>query len=75
MAETRTVRTTIAPDVEIEVDDTEYLDLKRQGLLHEQEVGGEHEANEDEAPARQPYHSRKKSTAEANADAETTKES
>jgi hypothetical protein len=29
----RTVRTTMRPDVEIEVGDAEYLDLKRQGLL------------------------------------------
>lgn len=30
-----TVRTTIQPDVELEVSDTEYVDLKRQGLLIE----------------------------------------
>lgn len=30
-----TVRTTIQPDVELEVSDTEYTDLKRQGLLLE----------------------------------------
>lgn len=29
----RTVRTTFRPDVELEVDDAEYLDLQRQGLL------------------------------------------
>jgi hypothetical protein len=28
-----TIRTTMQPDREIEVDDAEYLDLKRQGLL------------------------------------------
>lgn len=28
-----TVRTTMQPDREIEVDDAEYLDLQRQGLL------------------------------------------
>jgi hypothetical protein len=28
-----TVRTTMRPDEEIEVGDAEYLDLKRQGLL------------------------------------------
>lgn len=28
-----TVRTTIQPHVELEVDDAEYTDLKRQGLL------------------------------------------
>jgi hypothetical protein len=28
-----TVRTTMWPDVEIEVDQADYLDLKRQGLL------------------------------------------
>lgn len=27
------IRTTMRPDVEIEVGDAEYLDLKRQGLL------------------------------------------
>ncbi len=27
------VRTTMQPDVEIEVDDAEYLDMQRQGLL------------------------------------------
>jgi hypothetical protein len=27
------VRTTIRPDQEVEVDDTEYLDLQRMGLL------------------------------------------
>ncbi|MFE7237185.1 hypothetical protein [Streptomyces sp. NPDC057580] len=31
----RTVRTTIQPHVDLEVDDIEYLDLKRQGLLIE----------------------------------------
>lgn len=30
-----TVRTTIQPHVELEVSDTEYTDLKRQGLLIE----------------------------------------
>jgi hypothetical protein len=30
-----TVRTTMQPDLEIEVGDAEYLDLKRQGLLVE----------------------------------------
>jgi len=30
------VRTTMRPDVEIEVDDAEYLDLQRQGLLVDQ---------------------------------------
>jgi hypothetical protein len=29
----RTVRTTMRPDLEIEVGDAEYLDLYRQGLL------------------------------------------
>lgn len=29
----RTVRTTMRPDQTIEVDDIEYLDLKRQGLI------------------------------------------
>ncbi|WP_445520436.1 hypothetical protein [Streptomyces sp. NEAU-174] len=29
----RTVRTTIQPHVDVEVDDAEYLDLERQGLL------------------------------------------
>lgn len=30
---TRTVRTTMRPDLEIEIGDAEYLDLQRQGLL------------------------------------------
>lgn len=34
----RTVRTTMRPDVEIEVGDAEYLDLKRQGLLVDDET-------------------------------------
>jgi hypothetical protein len=29
----RKVRTTMQPDVEVEVSDAEYLDLDRQGLL------------------------------------------
>jgi hypothetical protein len=33
-----TVRTTMRPDVEVEVDDADYLDLKRQGLLVETET-------------------------------------
>jgi hypothetical protein len=33
---THKVRTTMRPDQEIEVDDAEYLDLKRQGLLVEE---------------------------------------
>lgn len=31
----RTVRTTMQPDQTLTVDDTEYVDLKRQGLLIE----------------------------------------
>lgn len=31
-----TVRTTIQPHVDLEVSDTEYVDLKRQGLLIEE---------------------------------------
>jgi hypothetical protein len=30
-----TVRTTIQPDVDVEVSDAEYVDLQRQGLLVE----------------------------------------
>ncbi|MGY6019594.1 hypothetical protein [Streptomyces spinosirectus] len=33
-----TVRTTMRPDQTLEVDDAEYIDLKRQGLLVEEEV-------------------------------------
>jgi len=33
---THTVRTTMRPDQQIEVDDAEYLDLKQQGLLVEE---------------------------------------
>lgn len=32
-----TVRTTMRPDLEIEVGDADYLDLQRQGLLVEEE--------------------------------------
>lgn len=32
----RTVRTTMQPNREIDVDDAEYLDLQRQGLLVEE---------------------------------------
>jgi hypothetical protein len=32
---TRTVRTTLRPDQDIEVDDADYTDLQRQGLLVE----------------------------------------
>ena len=48
-----TVRTTIQPDVELEVSDTEYVDLKRQGLLVE------------DAPAAAPAAAPAKSTATA----------
>ena len=40
-----TVRTTMQPDREIDVDDAEYLDLQRQGLLVEDT------AHEDVPPA------------------------
>lgn len=33
-----TVRTTMRPDQTIEVDDAEYLDLQRQGLLVEEDA-------------------------------------
>lgn len=33
-----TVRTTFRPDLEVEVDDAEYLDLQRQGLLVEEDA-------------------------------------
>ncbi|WP_225825595.1 hypothetical protein [Streptomyces naphthomycinicus] len=36
-----TVRTTMRPDQEIEVDDAEYLDLQRQGLLVEEDATAE----------------------------------
>jgi hypothetical protein len=35
---TRTVRTTIRPDQPIEVDDTEYAQLKADGLLFEDQT-------------------------------------
>ncbi|MER5715716.1 hypothetical protein [Streptomyces sp. NPDC002132] len=41
----RTVRTTMRPDQEIEVEDAEYLDLQRQGLLVEEDT------HEDVPPA------------------------
>jgi hypothetical protein len=37
---THTVRTTNQPDIEIVVDDAEYVDLQRQGLLVEQTKSG-----------------------------------
>lgn len=40
-----TVRTTMQPDREIDVDDAEYLDLQRQGLLVQED------ANESVPPA------------------------
>lgn len=45
-----TVRTTIQPDVELDVSDTEYVDLKRQGLL----VEGQPAAAPAAAPAKTP---------------------
>lgn len=50
------VRTTIEPGVVLAIDDTELLDLDRQGLIHSSEAGhGAHEwqpeADTDEAPA------------------------
>lgn len=35
MSDKRKIRTTMQPDKEIEVDEREYLDLQRQGLIHE----------------------------------------
>jgi hypothetical protein len=35
---TRTVRTTMQPDKDIEVDDAEYLDLQRMGVLVEEDA-------------------------------------
>ncbi|WP_435279337.1 hypothetical protein [Streptomyces sp. 1222.5] len=40
-----TIRTTMRPDQEIDVDDAEYLDLQRQGLLVEED------SQEDVPPA------------------------
>ncbi|MEU1272980.1 hypothetical protein [Streptomyces sp. NPDC005799] len=42
---THKVRTTMQPDKTLEVDDVEYLDLKQQGLLLEED------ATEDVPPA------------------------
>jgi hypothetical protein len=47
---THTVRTTMQPDREIEVNDADYLDLKRQGLLAE---------NPEAAPAAAPAPAKK----------------
>ena len=33
------IRTTMRPDLELDVDDAEYLDLQRQGLLVEEDSG------------------------------------
>lgn len=35
----KTVQTTIQPTVDIQVDETEYTDLDRQGLLYKPEEG------------------------------------
>ena len=45
-----TVRTTIQPHVELEVSDAEYTDLKRQGLLIEEQPA----ATPAAAPAKNP---------------------
>jgi hypothetical protein len=34
-----TIRTTMQPDKQIDVDDAEYIDLQRQGLLIEEDPG------------------------------------
>jgi hypothetical protein len=47
----RTVRTTIQPDVDVQVDDAEYLDLKRQGLLVEDAFAAPAAAPAKPAPA------------------------
>lgn len=44
-----TVRTTMRPDDELEVSEAEYLDLRRQGLLIEDEDANP--ATPDETPA------------------------
>ncbi|MFD9464378.1 hypothetical protein [Streptomyces sp. NPDC060027] len=44
------VRTTMQPHVELEVSDTEYLDLKRQGVLIDEEPA----ATPAAAPAKTP---------------------
>ncbi|MYS15168.1 hypothetical protein [Streptomyces sp. SID4982] len=44
---THTVRTTMRPDQELEVNDAEYLDLQRQGLLH-----GDNSRSETPTPSR-----------------------
>lgn len=36
-----TIRTTMRPDQTVEVDDAEYLDLQRQGLLVEEDAHAE----------------------------------
>lgn len=43
------IRTTMRPDDEIEVSDAEYLDLRRQGLLVQDE--DDNPATPDETPA------------------------
>ncbi|GGW15748.1 hypothetical protein GCM10018980_51880 [Streptomyces capoamus] len=35
------IRTTMRPDLELDVDDAEYLDLQRQGLLLEEDTAEE----------------------------------
>lgn len=57
----RTVRTTMQPDREIEVDDAEYLDLQRMGLLVDDD-GVEPDPPATAAPAL-PVNPAKKSTA------------
>lgn len=48
------IRTTMQPDVELEVEDTEYLDLKRQGLIavdYDEQTPAEPEQAAAPAPA------------------------
>ncbi len=45
---TRTVRTTMRPDEDVEVSDAEYLDLQRQGVLIEDSDGGATQAEQTE---------------------------
>lgn len=49
----RTITTTMRPDEEIQVDDAEFLDLKRQGLIHSGDDEPKQKADEDK-PTRAP---------------------
>jgi len=47
------IRTTIQPDVELEVEDNEYRDLKAMGLVESEETPEQNEVPEEPSATRQ----------------------